>query len=655
MQASAARNLPERTPTTRLRINKGSFLSQKRALRPPVSNATPSRVEWIALDRLHPHPDNPRLVNREDVIQAIAANLSSGFDPAHALIVRPLGDEFQIISGHHRTIAASHAGLPDVPCWVREMDDDAAYMALVTCNSQSELSALEKGLHALGATQKGKHGRSVNAYAAEVGRPRQSVEVEIHAAEVYREVATRVAISVPTDRPRHLAEIHAAPPWLWSALVEAVLSAKPKPWTVEQTKATVARLKDAPETLPEWISSETPTNLIGGALRVADIASMIKVVDVARSRITGASWETDKFLAALDATLREQRPGTVSAVMILCNSLVDEQADHKREEEKAAAAELGRQEEIEAQARRRYQYVSLEEWRELDDATKAALLPPDPARVTVGQFNKQESAAIEWAQWSWNPLTGCLHDCPYCYARDIATSGRTASAFPNGFAPTLKPRSLLTPRNMHVPREAMPDLVSGSPADTRFRNVFTGSMADIFGRWVPDEWIEAVLAEIRAAPQWNFLCLTKFPKRMAEFTIPENAWMGTTVDLQARIASAEAAFERIDCKVKWLSCEPLIEPLRFKHLDRFNWIVIGGASRSTKTPVWRPPFEWVMDLVLEARAAGLKIYMKTNLFGEETKAGYFGNARILELPFDAPVTADLAKAPDVFQYLRQAP
>jgi hypothetical protein len=31
--------------------------------------------QWLALDRLHPHPDNPRLVNREDVIEAIAARL----------------------------------------------------------------------------------------------------------------------------------------------------------------------------------------------------------------------------------------------------------------------------------------------------------------------------------------------------------------------------------------------------------------------------------------------------------------------------------------------------------------------------------------------------------------------------------------------------
>jgi protein gp37 len=83
---------------------------------------------------------------------------------------------------------------------------------------------------------------------------------------------------------------------------------------------------------------------------------------------------------------------------------------------------------------------------------------------------------------------------------------------------------------------------------------------------------------------------------MAEFDIPPNAWMGTTVDLQARVANAEAAFANVGGKVRWLSCEPLLGHLTFKHLDRFNWIVIGGASRSTQTPVWRPPFEWVMDL-----------------------------------------------------------
>jgi protein gp37 len=48
-------------------------------------------------------------------------------------------------------------------------------------------------------------------------------------------------------------------------------------------------------------------------------------------------------------------------------------------------------------------------------------------------------------------------------------------------------------------------------------------MADLFGRWVPAEWIEAVLDSIRANPQWNSLLLTKFPKRLAEFQFPDNA------------------------------------------------------------------------------------------------------------------------------------
>lgn len=276
-------------------------------------------------------------------------------------------------------------------------------------------------------------------------------------------------------------------------------------------------------------------------------------------------------------------------------------------------------------------FVLVEQWGTLDDATKAALLAPDPSRVP--RFNKQESDSIEWAMWSWNPITGCLHNCPYCYARDIATSPRMAEAYPYKFAPVLCPPRLLTPRTMRVPLEA--------DRDSRYRNVFTCSMADMFGRWVPAEWIEAVFGAMRDAPDWNFLCLTKFPKRMAEFDIPANAWMGTTVDLQDRVAAAEAAFAKVPSTVRWLSCEPLLKPLRFKHLDRFHWIVIGGASRSNDTPEWHPPFEWVVDLVQQARAAGVKVYFKTNLL----------HSRILELPFDAPIVADPVEAPAVFHYL----
>ena len=49
---------------------------------------------------------------------------------------RSLGGRFQVVSGHCRLQAAKRAGLGSVICWVREMDDDTAYMELVRWNAQ---------------------------------------------------------------------------------------------------------------------------------------------------------------------------------------------------------------------------------------------------------------------------------------------------------------------------------------------------------------------------------------------------------------------------------------------------------------------------------------------------------------------------------------
>ncbi len=64
------------------------------------------------------------------------------------------------------------------------MDDETAFLQLVLTNTQSELSPLEHGMHALAATEKGKHGRSVAAYAEQVGRTQRTVSMEVNEAEV---------------------------------------------------------------------------------------------------------------------------------------------------------------------------------------------------------------------------------------------------------------------------------------------------------------------------------------------------------------------------------------------------------------------------------------------------------------------------------------
>ncbi|MBW1992655.1 MAG: DUF5131 family protein [Deltaproteobacteria bacterium] len=205
---------------------------------------------------------------------------------------------------------------------------------------------------------------------------------------------------------------------------------------------------------------------------------------------------------------------------------------------------------------------------------------------------------IEWACWTWNPVTGCRHGCPYCYARDIA-----ARFYGNGgFEPKFHPDRLSAPANTPMPKPYAP---------VGERNVFVCSMADLFGEWVPQEWIDAVLEAVRAAPQWNFLFLSKNPQRMVGIDWPDNAWVGTTVDCQKRVAPAESAFSRIKARVKFLSCEPLLEKLTFKNLKVFDWLIIGpkrvGAGH--EQPDWR----WVELLLFQARAAKLKVYFKPHL------------------------------------------
>lgn len=258
--------------------------------------------------------------------------------------------------------------------------------------------------------------------------------------------------------------------------------------------------------------------------------------------------------------------------------------------------------------------VTVEQWkRAAPDQQRLILQYRNPKAVLNRQKSAEDANLIDWAKWSWNPIVGCLHDCPYCYARDIAERFRDegVASFANGFVPTLHPGRLSAPLSRKPPQSD----------DEREARIFTGSMADLFGRWVPSEWIETILGIAAEARQWEFLMLTKFPKRMAEFQIPNNVWMGTTVDCQARVAAAEEAFGRVNARVRWLSVEPLLEPLKFEHLDRFNLLVIGGASRSSKTPRWIPPYEWLADLMRQADEANCAVYLKSNLYRKESPFG----------------------------------
>jgi len=172
---------------------------------------------------------------------------------------------------------------------------------------------------------------------------------------------------------------------------------------------------------------------------------------------------------------------------------------------------------------------------------------------------------IEWCDYTWNPVTGCLHGCPYCYARKIAERFRGTKAWPEGFKPMIHPERSNDPELMKKPQ-----------------TIFVCSMADLFGEWVPDHWIRYVMDSCDMAPWHTYIFLTKNPARYfklrGEDLHQDNFWFGTTETGEIFGDPNLYAIKRLPAKNTFVSFEPLLHEIDVGDLSGIKQVIIGAQT-----------------------------------------------------------------------------
>lgn len=260
---------------------------------------------------------------------------------------------------------------------------------------------------------------------------------------------------------------------------------------------------------------------------------------------------------------------------------------------------------------------------------------------------------IEWADMTFNPVTGCKHGCEYCYAKQMTvrfsghwddskcrtvggngelhvldepmkrhTAGKNREVgvhsviapFPFGFDPTFHRYRLSQPARKKGPR-----------------TIFVCSMADLFGPWVPTKWIVDVLDACLAAPQHRYMFLTKNPERYAQLDrlalLPrrDNFWYGSTVT-----GKDSRRFNGSVLLNTFLSIEPLHENLD-AGLGSFGGdrLIIIGAETGNRVGKITPEKAWVDNIVEAADLTHAAVFMKDSL---KPVVGWMNMRR--ELPWD---------------------
>jgi protein gp37 len=221
-----------------------------------------------------------------------------------------------------------------------------------------------------------------------------------------------------------------------------------------------------------------------------------------------------------------------------------------------------------------------------------------------------ENSAIEWTDATFNPWWGCAEvspGCKNCYARSLAHRllPRVSLWDVNG------DRRLFGHDHWRGPIRWERKAVK----EGRRLKVFCASMADVFDN--NDMLVSSRLRLwqlIRATPHLDWLILTKRIGNAKEMLPADwgggyaNVWLGASIVNQVEANRDIPKLLATPAAIRFLSCEPLLGPIRFvDRWDHIDWIIVGGESGHGARPMDR---EWADFIRAQCAASGTAFFMK---------------------------------------------
>jgi len=224
-------------------------------------------------------------------------------------------------------------------------------------------------------------------------------------------------------------------------------------------------------------------------------------------------------------------------------------------------------------------------------------------------------SSIEWTQMTWNPTTGCNKisaGCKYCYAEIMSRRLKAMGLdkYKNGFKLTLHEDALNIPYSWN-----------------KSKIVFVNSMSDLFHKEVPLSYIQKIFKVMNDNKHHIFQVLTKRGDILFRYhdklDWTKNIWMGVSIEDEKNMNRIEF-LNKSSAKIKFLSCEPLLGPLRNLDLSSIDWVIVGGESGRNPRPI---KSEWVEEILDQCNKLNVPFFFKQWGGTNKKKAGRVLNGR----------------------------